>query len=111
MIARQDGMRTLQVYIVLDALSKKDAHLECVEDCCCCVDLPPELLQDVIHLIHHLLPDSASRLDGFEAVQQLKCSISTSQLPAGEHQQKSLQHQEPACKDDLLETDYLELPT
>ena len=82
----KDGMRRLQVYIALYALRTIDAHLECVEDCCCCIDLPPELLQDVVHLVHHLLPDSASRLDGFEAFQQLKCSVSTPQLPAGVQQ-------------------------
>lgn len=52
-----------------------------MEDCCSGVDLPPELLQNVIHLVHHLLPDSPPGLDGLEALQQLKGSISAAQLP------------------------------
>ena len=56
-------------------------YLECVENCCSGVNLPSELLQDVIHLVHHLLSDSTSGLDRLEALQQLKCRISTAQLP------------------------------
>ena len=57
-------------------------HLQSVEDCCGGINLPPELLQNVIHLVHHLLPDSAPGLDGLEALQQLKGSISAAQLPS-----------------------------
>ena len=57
-------------------------YLQCVEDGCGSVNLPPELLQDVIHLVHHLLADSPSGLDGLEALQKFKSSISTAQFSA-----------------------------
>lgn len=57
------------------------SDLQSVEDCCSSVDLPSELLQDVIHLVHHLLPDSSPGLDGLEALQERKGSISAAQFP------------------------------
>lgn len=57
------------------------SDLQSVKDCCSGVDLPPELQQNVIHLVHHLLPDSPPGFDGLEALQQLECSISAAQLP------------------------------
>jgi len=59
-----------------------------VEDCCGGVNLPPELLQNVIHFVHHLLADGASRLDGLKAFQKFKGSVSTAQLPAHVHRLK-----------------------
>ena len=59
-------------------------NLHCVEDCCGSINLPPELLQNVIHFVHHLLADGASGLDGLEALQKLKGSVSAAQLPAHE---------------------------
>lgn len=56
--------------------------LQGVKDCCGGINLPPELLQNVIHLVHHLLPDSTPGLDGLEALKQLKSSISAAQLPS-----------------------------
>ena len=44
------------------------SHLQSVEDCCGGINLPPELLQNVIHLVHHLLPNGAPGLDGLEAL-------------------------------------------
>ena len=52
-------------------------YLQCMEDCCGGVNLPPELLQDIIHFIHHLLANSAPGLDRLETLQKLKSSIST----------------------------------
>lgn len=57
-------------------------HLQGVEDCCGGINLPPELQQNVVHLVHHLLPDSAPGLDRLEALQQLKGSVSAAQLPS-----------------------------
>lgn len=59
--------------------------LQCVEDCCGRVNLSPKLLQNVIHFVHHLLADGASGLDGLEALQKFKGSVSTAQLPAHVH--------------------------
>ena len=58
------------------------SDLQCVKDCCGGVNLPPKLLQNVIHLIHHLLPDGTPGLDGFEALEQLESSIGATQLPS-----------------------------
>ena len=69
-------------YHMADCLAEND--LQCVEDCCGGVDLPPELLQDIIHLVHHLLADCPSGLDGLEALQKFKSSISTAQFPASQ---------------------------
>lgn len=52
-----------------------------MKDCCSGVNLPSELLQDVIHLIHHLLANGPSRLNRLETLQELKGSISTAQFP------------------------------
>ena len=52
-----------------------------MEDGCGSVNLPSELLKNVIHLVHHLLPDCTPGLDRLEALQQLKGSISATQLP------------------------------
>ena len=53
-----------------------------MENSCGGINFPPELLQNVVHLVHHLLPDGSPRLDRLEAVQQFKGSISTAQLPS-----------------------------
>ena len=67
-------------------IRKLKQNLQCMKDCCGSVNLPPELLQNVIHFVHHLLADGASGLDGLEAFQKLKGSVGTAQLPA--HVQK-----------------------
>jgi len=64
-----------------------------MKDCCGSVNLPPKLLQNVIHFVHHLLADGASRLDGLEAFQKLKSSVGTAQLPA--HVQRPMSEQIP----------------
>lgn len=70
----------VSLYHMADCVAEND--LQCVEDGCGSVDLPPKLLQDVIHLVHHLLADSPSGLDGLEALQKFKSSISTAQFSA-----------------------------
>lgn len=64
-----------------------------MEDCCGGVNLPPELLQNVVHFVHHLLADGASGLDGLKAFQKLKGCVGTAQLPA--HVQRLISEQVP----------------